>query len=69
MNILVILIISCCCFAIGVKFYGRIVARWLGEDANRPTPAQEINDGTDYVPTNMNILFGTTFPPSRARVR
>ena len=61
MNILVVLIVSCCCFAVGVRFYGRIVARWLGEDPNRPTPAEEINDGTDYVPTNMNILFGHHF--------
>jgi Carbon starvation protein, predicted membrane protein len=61
MNILVVLIISCGCFALAVRFYGRIVARWLGEDPSRPTPAQEINDGVDYVPTNMNILFGHHF--------
>jgi len=61
MNILVVLVISCICFALGVRFYGRIVSRWLGEDPNRPTPAQEINDGVDYVPTNMNILFGHHF--------
>jgi len=61
MNILLVLVISCCCFAIGVKFYGHTVAKWLGEDPTRPTPAEEINDGTDYVPTNMNILFGHHF--------
>lgn len=61
MNILVALVISCVCFAVGVRFYGRTVARWLGEDADRPTPAVEINDGRDYVPTNMNVLFGHHF--------
>ena len=61
MNILLVLVVSCCCFAVGVRLYGRIVARWLGEEPGRPTPAEEINDGRDYVPTNMNILFGHHF--------
>lgn len=61
MNILVVLIISCCIFAVGVQFYGRVVSKWLGVEPNRPTPAEEINDGVDYVPTNVNILFGHHF--------
>lgn len=61
MNILLVLVVSLVVFWLGVKFYGRLVARWLGEDKNRPTPAQEINDGKDYVPTNMNIVFGHHF--------
>lgn len=61
MNILVMLVVSLCCFAAGVKIYGRLTARWLGEDASRPTPAVELNDGNDYVPTDMNIVFGHHF--------
>ncbi|MDL2286291.1 carbon starvation protein A [Desulfococcaceae bacterium OttesenSCG-928-F15] len=61
MNILVILIISLVVFSFGIRIYGRIVARWLGEDPSRKTPAAEINDGKDYVPSNMNIVFGHHF--------
>jgi carbon starvation protein len=61
MNILVLLLISVVVFIFAVRFYGRMVSRWLGEDVNQPTPAQAINDGRDYVPTKFNILFGHHF--------
>ncbi len=61
MNILVMLVISVIIFIIGANVYGRIVARWLGEDVSRPTPAETVNDGKDYVPTKFSILFGHHF--------
>ncbi len=61
MNILLMLLISVVIFAIGLKFYGRAVAKWLGEDTSVPTPAETINDGKDYVPTKFSILFGHHF--------
>jgi carbon starvation protein len=60
-NILALLLISVAVFILAARFYGRLVSRWLGEDANRPTPAQTLNDGRDYVPTKFNILFGHHF--------
>lgn len=61
MNILFIFLVSLVIFVFGIKVYGRLAARWLGEDLSRPTPAVEINDGKDYVPSNMNIVFGHHF--------
>lgn len=61
MNILVMLLLSIVVFAIGARVYGRIVARWMGEDPSLTTPAEEINDGKDYVPTKFSILFGHHF--------
>jgi carbon starvation protein len=42
----------------GYLWYGRRVARWIGVDPQRQTPAQSINDGVDYVPTKPMVLFG-----------
>ncbi len=61
MNILVMLLISTVVFVIGAKVYGRMVARWLGEDPSKATPAETYNDGKDYVPTKFSILFGHHF--------
>lgn len=61
MNILLVLVISILFFSFGIKVYGRLTAKWLGEDPGRPTPAAEINDGVDYVPSNMNVVFGHHF--------
>ena len=43
------------------RFYARYIARRLGEDRARPTPALERNDGRDYVPTRTYIVFGHHF--------
>lgn len=61
MNILLAMILTVVTLFLGVRIYGRLVAKWLGEDKSRPTPAMKINDGKDYVPTNANILFGHHF--------
>ena len=57
MNILVYFLGAIVCFVIAYRFYGRYVSRALGEDITRPTPAVEINDGHDFVPTRPSVLF------------
>ena len=41
--------------------YGSWLAKKWGIDPNRKTPAQEMNDGVDYVPTNSAVLLGHHF--------
>ncbi len=57
MNVAVLLIISLVALALGYRFYGRYIAKLIGIDAGRPTPATTINDGREYVPTKPAILF------------
>ncbi|GIU81586.1 MAG: carbon starvation protein A [Acidobacteria bacterium] len=45
----------------GYFAYGKIIARELELDDLRKTPANEINDGQDYVPTRPFYLFGQHF--------
>ncbi len=61
MNVLVLLLISGVIFLIAARLYGRLVARWIGEDVNRSTPATTMTDGRDYVPTNPNVVFAHHF--------
>ena len=41
--------------------YGRFLAKYLELDPNRKTPAVEINDGDDFVPTSKGFLLGQHF--------
>jgi len=42
--------------------YGRFIARRIYRlDPNRRTPAHELEDGVDYVPTRVPVLFGHHF--------
>lgn len=41
--------------------YGRFVARWLGLDPTRTTPAVEMEDGNDYVPAPAPVVLGGHF--------
>lgn len=45
----------------GYRLYGSFVARRLRLDDSRPTPAQTVNDGVDYVPTRPFYLFAQHF--------
>ncbi len=47
--------------ALGYAFYGRLVARHLGIDAARTTPARRLEDGVDFVPTKPFYLLGQHF--------
>ncbi|MBB5078767.1 carbon starvation CstA family protein [Nonomuraea endophytica] len=49
-------------YAIAYRFYARfILRRVLGADARRATPAERLNNGIDYHPTDRRILFGHHF--------
>jgi carbon starvation protein len=51
-----------CTYLIAYRFYSRIVAvRIFALDPGRLTPAERLNDGRDYVPTNKWIVFGHHF--------
>ena len=43
------------------RYYGNFLERHCGVDPDRPTPACEVNDGVDFVPTRAPVLFGHHF--------
>lgn len=45
----------------GYFVYGRFVASVFGLDPARRTPARELNDGTDFIPTRPVVLLGQHF--------
>ena len=61
MNVLVPLVVGAVALAIGSRLYGGFLARWLGLDENRKTPAVAQEDGRDFVPTRPHILFAHHF--------
>jgi carbon starvation protein len=49
-------------YAIGYRFYSRFIARRVLEvDDTRATPAERLNDGIDFEPTDRRVLFGHHF--------
>ncbi|HEX8725408.1 MAG TPA: carbon starvation CstA family protein [Gemmatimonadaceae bacterium] len=51
-----------CSYLVSYRFYAKfIAARVFALDANRRTPAERLDDGRDYVPTNKWIVFGHHF--------
>src|SRR5215831_14073413 len=49
-------------YSIAYRFYGAfLAAKLFALDANRLTPAERINDGRDFVPTNRWVVFGHHF--------
>ncbi len=47
--------------SLAYHFYGGLVARRLGPEPGRPTPAREREDGVDFVPTRPFYLFAQHF--------
>jgi carbon starvation protein len=61
-NAMWIIVAAVCMYALGYRFYSAwVAARVLTLDATRATPAQRLNDGRDFVPTNRWIVFGHHF--------
>jgi carbon starvation protein len=51
-----------CTYLIAYRFYSKFIAsKIFALDANRKTPAERLNDGRDYVPTNRWVVFGHHF--------
>lgn len=62
MSAVLLLLIGLACMAAGYFVYSRFIARnILKLDPAFQTPAHEINDGVDYVPTNKYVLWGHHF--------
>jgi len=57
-----LVIAAVCTYAIGYRFYARFLATRVFElDERRATPAERLNNGVDFVPTNRWVLFGHHF--------
>jgi len=62
LNAIWLVVAAGCVYAIGYRFYSRWVAlRVLELDDRRATPAERLDDGRDFVPTNKWVVFGHHF--------
>ncbi len=51
-----------CTYLIGYRFYSKIIAaKVFALDVTRATPAERLEDGRDFVPTNKWVVFGHHF--------
>lgn len=61
-NALWLITAAICIYAIAYRFYAAwIAAKVLTIDETRATPAERLNDGRDFVPTNKWVVFGHHF--------
>src|ERR1700685_632307 len=61
-NALWLVIAAVCTYAVGYRFYsGFISAKVLVLDPMRATPAERLDNGRDFVPTNKWVVFGHHF--------
>jgi carbon starvation protein len=57
-----LVIAAVCVYLVGYRFYSAFVAaRVLALDDQRATPAERLNDGRDFVPTNKWVVMGHHF--------
>lgn len=61
MNAGYLLIVAIPLFLIAYTLYGRYISKVFEESDRNITPAEEMNDGVDYVPTKPLVLFGHHF--------
>ncbi|MDR0495552.1 MAG: carbon starvation protein A [Treponema sp.] len=61
MNGLLLLVISVAALGLAYFLYGRFLARIWGINPAQKTPAQEFDDGKEYVPTSPAVVFGYEF--------
>ena len=61
MNGAILLLVGIVCFTAAYLVYSRFIARAIGIDPSRPTPAHTMNDGVDYVPAHPMVLYGHHF--------
>ena len=61
-NAMWLVLAALCTYAIGYRFYSKFVAaKLLALDAMRATPAERLENGRDFVPTNKWVVFGHHF--------
>lgn len=55
-------IAALCTYIIGIRFYARFIERKIVRPRDEhATPAEILEDGTDYLPTDRRVLFGHHF--------
>jgi carbon starvation protein len=61
-NAMWLVVAAICTYAIGYRFYSKFIsAKVLALDAQRATPAERLENGRDFVPTNKWVVFGHHF--------
>jgi carbon starvation protein len=61
-NALWLVVAAVCSYALGYRFYSSFVAaKVLALDPQRATPAERLDNGRDFVPTNKWVVFGHHF--------
>ncbi len=61
MNGALLLLLGCAAFVAAYFLYSKFLAKSLGVDPSRPTPAHTLGDGVDYVPAHPMVLYGHHF--------
>jgi carbon starvation protein len=61
MNLLVLLFGALVFFFLGSRIYANIISKNYGVEPDRPTPSVTINDGRDFVPTKIHVIFAHHF--------
>src|SRR5438128_7668715 len=61
-NALWLVTAALCTYALGYRFYSKFIsAKVLALDPLRATPAERLDNGRDFVPTNKWVVFGHHF--------
>src|SRR5579872_4222048 len=61
-NAMWLVLAAVCTYAVGYRFYSKFVAaKVLALDSQRATPAERLDNGRDFVPTNKWVVFGHHF--------
>ncbi len=61
-NAMWLVVAAVCVYLVGYRFYSRFIAvNVLNLDDRRATPAERLEDGRDFVPTNKWVVFGHHF--------
>ncbi len=61
-NAMWLVVAAVCTYALGYRFYSKFIsAKVLVLDAQRATPAERLENGRDFVPTNKWVVFGHHF--------
>ena len=61
-NALWLVVAALCTYAVGYRFYSKFIAtKVLVLDSRRATPAERLDNGRDFMPTNKWVVFGHHF--------
>jgi carbon starvation protein len=61
-NAMWLVVAAFCTYALGYRFYSKFIsAKVLALDSQRATPAERLENGRDFVPTNKWVVFGHHF--------